>query len=157
MMILPGDLGIRKAILDVLADLPPTPGNRLSILRILWDAAAGSIISAHGTIRSCRKNGGVLVEVDDPRWIPEIRHSSGIIIERINRMLMDLQHPEYAIRSLEIIPALQTSAPQKQSIKKKKIAIPDEILEKAAVLSEPVRKVFLEWYQAVASKNQSEN
>ncbi|MBN1879620.1 DUF721 domain-containing protein [bacterium] len=145
----PGDLGIRRAVLDILLDLPHDANHRVVMTRMIWDWAAGSIIAGHASIRAFRPDGRIILAVDDSRWIPELRSSSGLIIERMNRLFNELECDDYIVRSLEIHLSAQSAPKKNRHIEPLQIVIPDEILDQTQEMPEDTRRAFLEWYKAV--------
>lgn len=146
---------IRGILLDVLMQMPRGCGHREAVLRLLWQIAAGPIIAGHTEMSPTKREGKITIKVDDTRWIAEIRSSAGIIIERINGMLDDLECPEYCIRSLDIGTGRQ-KAPESKPASVSQTEIPEYILKKVEPMSEATRREFLGWYQVVR-KDQSGN
>jgi hypothetical protein len=157
MNISPGSMDIRKNILDILAALPKNRENRCTIVRLLWGIAAGPIITGHVDIIHCTPDGRLVIQIDDYRWVREIKRVSDIILHRINRMLSDLKCSEYAIRDLTIhsvAPKKPEIAPEEKAVP---VTIPQDIMESASILKDDLKEAFLEWYKTVKAQHQPGN
>lgn len=153
MSYMPGAMDIRRSILEILASQPRHPENRLALLRLLWETAAGPIITGHTEIKTCTSDDRLVLDVDDQRWIKEIQRVSEIILERINQMLLGLNCPEYTIHAL----ITNQTNQKRKDVKKVKnldsIRIPAELLESSSEMGDELRQAFLKWYRTVNLKD----
>lgn len=157
-----GDSGLQTIMIDLIRRMPASDNRRRALLRLLWNDAAGAIISRHVTIRRCHRDGRLAVQVNDPRWMQPIREASRLIIERINRALEKLEFPEYTIHQLDIFNAPGTAprpAPKPKS--PASVTLPPDLRAKVDQLPESLQQSFIAWYQsavlAAASPDDPEN
>lgn len=148
-----GEKDIQTSILEVLASYPRHPENRLAMIRLLWQTTAGPIIARHTEIKTCTSDGKLILNVDDHRWIKEIQRVSEIILERINRKLLDLNRPEYLIHTLITTLSYQKKNEIQKVKNRNSTAVPNAILESASEMKDDLKKAFLEWYKTLNSKD----